>query len=155
MTSSGEERRRGDYNSAHARDLVASLCVLCLLIGLALSGLAWDENWRKFLRVFIGVIVYVMVLLSALGAYGLIRGRRAGFPFPAFALAGAMAELTSGWLRPTATTKVDLLMALAAAFLIGGIHWLTLRAWHPLDERIRRVVRHREKRRLTNHSLMP
>jgi uncharacterized membrane protein (Fun14 family) len=143
MASSSEERQGGQDDSTRGRDLAASLCVLCLLIGFALSGLAWDENWRKFMRVLMAFAVYVIVLLSALGAYGLIRGRRARFPFWTFALAGAMAEISSGWLRPTATAKIDLSTALAAAFLIGGVHWLALRAWRPLYERIVRVERAR------------
>ncbi|HEV7843454.1 MAG TPA: hypothetical protein VGO69_07135 [Pyrinomonadaceae bacterium] len=139
MASSREERR-GGYDDATSRsDMAASLCVLTLLIAFALSGLAWDENWRKLLRVLAGFSAYVIVLLSALGVHRLIAKRRARLPFRAFALAGAMAEISSGWLRPAARMPIDLLTALAAAFLIGGVHWLTLRAWRPLHERIVRT----------------
>jgi hypothetical protein len=137
MAMSSEERRGGsDDRAASARDLTLSLCVIGLLVAFALSGLAWDENWRKLLRVLIGFSAYVVVLLSALSIYSSMVKRRAGSPFWAFALAGAMAEACSGWLRPTARVTVDLPTALAAAFLIGGLHWLALRTWRQLHKRI-------------------
>lgn len=142
MAKSVEERAGGTGgNTTGSRDLKASLCVLALIAAFVLSGLAWDENWRKLLRVLIGFIAYVTVLLSALGLYSLRRKRRASFPFWAFALSGAMAEAGSGWLRPTATTKLDILTVLLASILIGGVHWLALRYWRPLRERIMRVER--------------
>ncbi|HEX8747978.1 MAG TPA: hypothetical protein VF717_12320 [Pyrinomonadaceae bacterium] len=118
------------------RDLLASLCLLALLFALVLCGLAWDANWQKLLRVMTGFSAYLVVLLSALGLHGFMTKRRSGLPFAAFALAGAAAEISSGWLRPTARTAVDLSTALAAAVLIGGAHWLALRYCRPLRERI-------------------
>lgn len=132
----GIERKSADGSTATGRDLITSLCVLTLLIAFVLSGLAWEENWRKLLRVLIGFSAYVIVLVSALGVYRSLMKRRARLPLAAFALAGAVAEISSGWLRPTARMPFDLLTALAAALLIGGTHWLALRAWRPLRERI-------------------
>ncbi|HEY0321309.1 MAG TPA: hypothetical protein VGC66_10165 [Pyrinomonadaceae bacterium] len=139
--ASSEEKQKGYEDAISDRDMVVSLCLLALLVAFALAGLAWDENWRKLLRVLTGFSAYVIVLLSALGVCRLILKRRASIPFRAFALAGAMAEVSSGWLRPTAVTPVDLLTAIAAAFLIGGAHWLALRAWRPLRKRIVRAER--------------
>lgn len=136
MASSNVERQSGYDDQTARSDLLLSLCLFSLLVAFALSGLAWEENWRKLLRVLIGFTTYVTILLAALGAYGLFRKSSARFPFWAFALAGAMAEVSSGWLRPAATRSVDLLTALAAAVLIGGVHWLALRAWRPLRARI-------------------
>jgi hypothetical protein len=140
MAIESEERTRDD-NAQARRDLKLSLCLLGLLVAFALAGLAWDENWRKLLRVTMGFTTYLTALLSALGLYGLIMKKRAGLPFWAFALAGAMAEASSGWLRPAAKMIVDLPTALAAAFLIGGLHWLALRTWRPLNQRILSIRR--------------
>lgn len=118
-------------------DLWTSLCVLAVLFASVLSGLAWEENWPKLLRVLIGFSAYVLVLVCALSLHGLLMKRRVRLPFAPFALAGAAAEIGSGWLRPTASANVDLLTAVAAALLIGGTHWLALRMWRPLRERIR------------------
>ena len=136
MARSYEEKRNRHAGSIKTSDLWVSLCVLGLLIAFALSGLAWDENWRKFVRVAIGFSAYILVLLSALQAYRLITKRRTSLPFPAFALAACAAELSSGWMRPNARTTFDFLTALAASFLIGGIHWLALRWWRPLRKLI-------------------
>ena len=141
MQGALEEKSAGD-SAAIRRDFKMSLFVLALLIGFALSGLAWDENWRKLARVLIGFSAYVFVLLAALGVYGSLRKQRgAALPFWAFALSGAAAEISSGWLRPGAKASVDLWTALAAALLIGGAHWLALRAARSLHERIVRVER--------------
>lgn len=138
-----QERQTSDNSSPMRRDLWESLCVLGLLIAFALSGLAWDENWRKFVRILMGFSAYIIVLLSALRAYALITGRRHHLPFWAFALAGAAAEISSGWLRPNARAQVDLATAIAAALLVGGIHWLALHARRPLREKIVSTERRR------------
>lgn len=127
---------REDRSRTIRRDLIVSLSVLTVLIAFALSGLAFDENWRKLLRVLTGFSAYVVVLLSALAIYGSTGRRAARLPFRAFALAGGAAEISSGWLRPEARMPVDILTAMAAALLIGGAHWLALRAWRPLYEKI-------------------
>lgn len=134
----GFERKSVDDDTAMRRDLLTSLCVLAVLFASVLSGLAWEENWPKFLRVLIGFSAYILALLAALGLYDLIMKRRARLPFAPFVVAGAAAEISSGWLRPAATMPVDLLTAVAAALLIGGTHWLALRAWRPLRERVSR-----------------
>jgi high-affinity Fe2+/Pb2+ permease len=143
MASRSEEKQSGHEGAISDSDMIASLCLLALLVAFALAGLAWDENWRKLLRVLTGFSAYIIVMLSALGAYRLKWKQCGSIPFWTFALAGAMAEVSSGWLRPTARTRVDLLTAIAAAFLIGGTHWLALRAWRPLRERILRAQRRR------------
>jgi hypothetical protein len=138
VTAGSKSRDKG---ATGRRDLMASLCVLTLLIVFALSGLALEENWSKLWRVLIGFSAYVFALLLAIGVYDLKGKRRAGLPFLAFALAGAAAETSSGWLRPAAGTTFDLWTALAAALLIGGTHWLALRAWRPLRRRILQAER--------------
>jgi hypothetical protein len=136
------EEKSGDKSATTMRDFKMSLFVMALLIGFALAGLARDENWRKLVRVLIGFSAYLVVLLSALGVYSSMRKQRGvSLPFPAFALSGAAAEISSGWLRPGAKASVDLWTALAAALLIGGVHWLALRAARSLHERIVRTER--------------
>lgn len=127
---------RDDEQNAR-RELCASLFIITLLVVFALSGLAHDENWRKLLRVSLGFSAYLITLIAAIGVYSL-RGR-ARLPFWVFAVAGALAEASSGWLRPSARVTVDVPTMLAAAALIGGVHWLALRSWRPVKERITRA----------------
>jgi hypothetical protein len=131
-----EERgKRGDA-AANRRDLFASLLIMSILVAFALTGLMWDENWRKVLRVGVGFSAYIVVLMTAIRVYSLEARGRASLPFWAFALAGAAAEACSGWLRPQARWSVDIPTVIMAAILIGGAHWLGLRFWRPLRERI-------------------
>ena len=131
------EEGRNRYNqSAPARDLYASLLVMSILVAFALTGLAWDENWRKLLRVALGFAAYVVALVTAIRVYSLDKRERVSLPLWAFALAGAAAEASSGWLRPQARWSVDIPTVTMAALLIGGAHWLGLRLWRPLRERI-------------------
>jgi hypothetical protein len=119
------------------RELYASLFIITLLVAFALSGLAHDENWRKFVRVSLGFSAYIITLVAALRVRGLKGKTR--LPFWLFALAGALAEACSGWLRPSARVAVDVPTVIVAAILIGGTHWLALRSWRPFNERIRRA----------------
>lgn len=113
------------------RDFRLSLGVFALIVASALCGLALDANWPKFLRVLLAFSTYSAVLLL------LFRRETPGaLPLWPFALAAAAAELASGWLRPNATALLSPSVAPAAALLIGGLHWLTLRAWRPLRARI-------------------
>ena len=119
----------------HARrDLVLSALLLALLFAAVLCGLAYDENWRKLLRVGLAASVYLSALLL------LTRRRRGGaaapLPFWPFALAAAAAELSSGWLRTRVAEGVTFWLAPAAAVLVGGLHWLALRHRRRLRERL-------------------
>ena len=119
----------------HARrDLRLSVLLLALLFAAVLCGLAYEENWRKLLRVGLASSVYLSALLL------LTRRRREGtaapLPFWPFALAGAAAELSSGWLRTRVADGMTFWLAPAAAVLVGGLHWLALRHWRPLRERL-------------------
>ena len=118
------------------RDLAVSLVVLGFIIVLVLSGLAMDGNWRKFLRVLLAFLAYVTLLLALLRGGYRAAGAGAHLPFWPFAVAAAVAELVSGWLRPGMSAGITFSVAPAAALLIGGVHWLALRAWRPLHERI-------------------
>lgn len=120
-------------------DFVKSMIALACLFTCVLVGLAYEENWRKLARIFIAFFTYAAILLSLLtwrGGAGKPTGAR--LPFWPFAVAAASAELTSGWLRPAPAIGLGLWLAPAAAFLIGGVHWLTLYWWRPLRERITR-----------------
>jgi hypothetical protein len=125
------------------RDLMLSVGLLALVFVAVLAGLAHEENWRKLLRIAIASSVYVAALLSLTWASA--RGEaartsqgaaRASLPFWPFAVAAALAELSSGWLRPNVPAGTTLWLAPAAAFLIGGVHWLALKYWRPLRERL-------------------
>ena len=113
------------------RDFRLSLGLFALIVASALCGLALDANWWKFLRVLLAFSTYSTLLLLLLR-----RATPGPLPLWPFALAAGAAELASGWLRPNATALLSLSVAPAAALLIGGVHWLTLRAWRPLHGRI-------------------
>ena len=121
-----------DSTNNARRDFRLSLGVIALIVASALCGLAFNANWPKFLRVLLAFSTYSAVLL-------LLLRRRAtpdALPLWPFALAAGAAELASGWLRPNATALLSLSVAPAAALLVGGVHWLVLRAWRPLRGRI-------------------
>ena len=120
-----------DSTNNSRRDLHLSLGVFALIVASALCGLALDANWRKFLRVLLAFSTYSTILL-------LLFRRETSGPLPLwpFALAAGAAELASGWLRPNATPLLSPSVAPVAALLIGGVHWLTLRAWRRLHGRI-------------------
>jgi hypothetical protein len=124
-----------------SRDFLISLCVLAFIVVFALCGLAANANWRKFTRVLIAFLTYNALLLAF---YALIKTRlrsasttaTSHLPFWAFAVAACAAELASGWWRTNASASTVLTVAPVAAFLVGGIHWLALRSWRRLRERI-------------------
>ncbi|HEX8852764.1 MAG TPA: hypothetical protein VF754_04715 [Pyrinomonadaceae bacterium] len=118
------------------RDLFLSLGLLALVFAAVLAGLAYEENWRKLVRVLIAAAVYLSIL-SAYGWLASLRRRASGgLAFGAFALAGAAAELASGWLRTGAADRLTLWLAPLAACLVGGAHWLALQNWRPLRRMI-------------------
>ena len=124
-----------EVEGRHARrDLRLSTLLLALLFAAVLCGLAYEQNWRKFLRIGLASSVYLSALLL------LTRRRRevaaAPLPFWPFALAAAAAELSSGWLRTRVADGMTLWLAPAAAVLAGGLHWLALRHWRPLRDRL-------------------
>lgn len=114
------------------RDVMVSLAVLALIIVLALSRIALDENWRKVLRVSLAFLTYNAVLLALVRRVAKLSGR---LPFWIFAAAAASAELVSGRLRVDSRAS-DLALVPLAALLLGGVHWLSLRAWRSLRARI-------------------
>jgi hypothetical protein len=130
-----EAPRVGFSRSRTRRDLFVSLALLGLIIVLALGGLAYDGNWRKFLRVSLALLTYISVLmfLTRLATSAL---KKPALPFWIFAFAAGAAEAASGWLRPDWRLSDTLVMPLAAALLIGGFHWFVLRTWRPVRRRI-------------------
>ena len=123
-------------NGGHARrDLLVSVALLALAFAAVLCGLAYEENWRKLLRVGVASSVYLSALLLLTR-----RWRRAGagaaLALWPFAAAAAAAELCSGWLRTSVAPGLTFWLAPAAAALVGGVHWLALRRWRPLRERL-------------------
>ena len=113
------------------RDLVISLSVLALVIAFAIAGLAIDGNWPKILRVGAGFLTYCCVLL------GILRVDRESRPrFTWFAVAGALAGMVSGLVRPEIHITTVLVQAIAGAVLIAGAHWLALLHWRRIRERI-------------------
>ena len=121
-----------DSTNNSRRDFRLSLGVFAIIVASALCGLALDANWWKFLRVLLAFSTYSTILLLLLR-----RATPGPLPLWPFALAAGAAELASGWLRPDATALLSLSVAPIAALLIGGVHWLALRAWRPLHGRIR------------------
>ena len=120
----------------HARrDLVLSALLLALLFAAVLCGLAYDENWRKLLRVGLAASVYLSALLL------LTRRWRGPLPFWPFAVAAAAAELSSGWLR---TRVAD-----------GMTFWLAPTRVSPRAARSARPARRPRKQRPTTRFRNP
>ncbi len=117
------------------RDLLLSALLLGLAFSAVLCGLVYEENWRKLLRIGLAASVYLSALVL------LTRGWRRGaphapLPYWPFALAAAAAELSSGWLRTRVAPGTTFWLAPLAALLLGGLHWLALRHWRGLRERL-------------------
>ena len=124
-----------EVEGRHARrDLRLSALLLALLFAAVLCGLSVEENWRKLLRVGLASSVYPSALLLLTRRWR--EGKAAPLPFWPFALAAAAAELSSGWLRTRVADGITFWLAPAAAVLVGGLHWLALRHWRRLRERL-------------------
>ena len=109
--------------------LIASLAVLAFIVVSAIAGLAIEGNWPKIARVVTAFLAYVVVLLAAR------RGRDADdsrAPIGMFVLAGAASGLVSGLVREAVQGGVLLAGVLGGGLLLGGVHWLALRAWQRL-----------------------
>ena len=74
--------------------------------------------------------MYSSVLLFA----GRAESRKGISPF-IFVIAAGLVEIASGWLRPDATHPIEFPMV-AAATLIGFVHWLGLYASGVLRDRL-------------------
>lgn len=122
--------------SAPRGDLIVSIGVIGLIVTLAVSQLALAGNWPKVFRVSLAFLTYSAVLLIFARYVTKFAEEKIRLPFWIFAVAGAAAEIASGWLRPDWILSDTLTLPLAAAVLIGGSHWLALIAWRPLRERI-------------------
>ena len=129
------EEQINPATSLARRDLFVSLCVLAIILILALGRTAQQSNYLKCVRILVAFCTYGAVLLTLLRCFDPQSVRVTSFSFWPFAVAAATAELASGWLRPNWRAS-DILLAPLAAFLVGGIHWLSLRAWRQLRERI-------------------
>ena len=116
------------------RDLLLSVGLLALAFLAVLCGLAYEENWRKLLRIGLASSVYLASLLLLTRRWR--RAQGATLPFWPFAAAGVAAELSSGWLRTGVAPSMTLWLAPAAALLVGGTHWLALRHWRRLRRRL-------------------
>jgi hypothetical protein len=136
MSRSTGEVTKAFSGSAARRDLLVSMAVFGFIIALAASQLALVGNWQKVLRISLAFITYSAVLLSLARYVSRFAVQGIHPPFWIFAVAGGAAEVASGWLRPDWSLSDTLTLPLAAAVLIGGSHWLALRAWRPLRERI-------------------
>jgi thiol:disulfide interchange protein len=137
IVRSEEEESMEPSGSIARRDMLVSMGLLALIIVLALGRIALDSNWQKVLRVSLAFLVYVTVLfLLARIIRARFSAESAPLPFWIFAVSAMAAELSSGWLRPDWRVSDLLAMPVAAALLVGGFHWMVLRAWRPLRERI-------------------
>jgi hypothetical protein len=127
----------GELDFRHARrDLLLSALLLALLFAAVLCGLAYEENWRKLMRVGLASFVYLCALLLFTRRWR--KGAAAALPWWPFASAAAAAELSSGWLRTRVADGITFWLAPAAAVLVGGLHWLALCHWRRLRERLTR-----------------
>lgn len=106
---------------ARRTDFELSLSLLAFVVLVALAGLAIDGNWPKVLRVAAAFVGYGSVLSTP----GLRRGTPA---LPVFVLAGAVAGLISGLVRPQPMPHSFVAaQVLASAAFLAPVHWLALR----------------------------
>jgi hypothetical protein len=113
------------------RDLAISLGILTFVIAFAITGLAFDGNWPKILRVGASFAAYCTVLCGFL-----IIDRSARPRFIWFMVAGAVTGMVSGLVRPQIHVATVMAQALAGATLIAGAHWLALAHWRRVRARI-------------------
>ena len=106
-----------------------SLAILTAVVLLALTGLAVDGNWPKLERVSASFIAYVGTFLVARRFDDSSRD----IPkFWVFAVAGCIAGIVSGLVRDEIRAPGLIVGAIAAALLLGGLHWLALGFWRRL-----------------------
>lgn len=106
------------------KPLRVSLGVLGVVVAFALAGLVLAENWSKLLRVGVAATVY----LACMGlAARRSPQRHDATPWWFFALAGALAGLASGVLRPGHHLRPVLADMASAGLLLSTVHWLAVR----------------------------
>ena len=108
-----------------------SLALLSFAMVIVMGGLLLIEgNYPKVLSVLTAFCGYGAVLITA--------QRHAGINLPTvipFALAGAVAGVISGLVRPDPNLLVIVYGTLGAAFLVGPAHWLGVKSWRALAPR--------------------
>ena len=113
------------------KDVLVSLGILSLVIAFALTGLALDGNWPKVARVAAAYVSYSSVLLIFL------RVDRDQTPrITWFVVAGAIAGLVSGLVRPNINIALIAAQMIAGAVLLAGAHWVAISRWRTLRQRI-------------------
>ena len=118
------------------RDLVVSLAILAFVITFAITGLAFDGNSAKIVRVGASSVTYITVLLGFL-----LVDRESRPRFAWFLAAGSVTGLVSGVVRPEINIATVIVQALAGGLLIAGVHWLALAHWRRLREQILSITR--------------
>ena len=113
-------------------DLRLSLVLIGVVVVFALVGLATDHNWPKLLRVSLAFATYAGTLLAFTQAHRARSSAATPMGYKWFMIAGALAGLVSGIVRPE--FRLDVLAAgtIATAVLLAGVHWLALRYWRRL-----------------------
>jgi hypothetical protein len=121
-----------DQPTSPRHDLRVSLALVSAVVVFALIGLATDHNWPKLLRVSLAFATYAGSLLAFTNARRADASAEALIEYRWFAIAGALAGLVSGIVRPE--FRLDVLVAGtgAASVLLAGVHWLALRYWRRL-----------------------
>jgi hypothetical protein len=131
-------------------DLAVSLVMMLGILVFADVALALDDNWPKVLRISCAFLAYSTVLRVALRSARTHDGMpeaNAGGPAGAtasessvkrrwFMAAGLCAGLASGALQPVFEARVLAMQAVAAALLLGPMHWLGLRSWRRVAHRL-------------------
>lgn len=104
--------------TAHGRNRVrSSLVLLGAVLGIAVIGLAVDGNWPKVLRVAAASCGYAATLL--------VLTRQSSMRWWRFAVAGLVAGMASGMLRPDPGALPIAVDAIAAT-VVATVHWLGL-----------------------------
>ena len=108
-----------------------SFVVLGAVVLIALIGLAAAHNWPKLLRIAMAFGSYATVLLGG-SRLRSSSDPNAAVPYWMFAVAGAIAGLVSGVVRPTILVPVVLVSVVAGAFLLSTVHWAGARRYTAL-----------------------
>jgi hypothetical protein len=113
-------------------EFAASLALLGGIVAFAVAGLLLAGNLPKAVRVTAAAGAYVVTLLALPGAR---RSPRAWWPFAA---AGGAAGVVSAAMLPARSLPHFAVSVASAALLLGSVHWVALRYWGIVRERITR-----------------
>ena len=110
-------------------ELIVSVGCLTAAIMIADVTFAVQGNWPKIFRVTLAAAAYIGVLGFLLKSMGRFGAPPARLPVWVFLVAGALAGLVSGMVRPALPSSVLLISTMLTPTLLGAFHWIALQRW--------------------------